>query len=89
MEPEEKKLLEKTYRLVDKNNEMLHRIRRSQNRRSFFNILRWVIIIGISFGIFYFLQPYVDAMKEFIENTKSFVDDTGSTINQIKDFLPN
>ncbi len=77
MDPEDKKLLEKVYELAEENNEMLRKIRSIQNRQFIFQIIRWVLIIGISIGAFYFLQPYVDNFQYFLE-------DTSDTIDQIK-----
>jgi len=77
MDPEDKKLLEKVYELAEENNEMLRKVRAVQKRAFFFQIVRWVFIIGIAIGAFYFLQPYVDNFQYFLE-------DTSDTIDQIK-----
>jgi hypothetical protein len=79
MEPEDKKMLEKIYELVEENNEMLLKVRSVQKKQFLFQIIRWTLIIGISIGAFYFLQPFVDNLQYFIE-------DTGATINKIKNF---
>jgi hypothetical protein len=79
MEPEDKKMLEKIYELAEENNEMLHKVRSVQKRQYLFQIIRWALIIGISIGAFYFLQPYVDNFQYFLE-------DTSETIEKIKNF---
>lgn len=79
MDPEDKKLLEKVYQLAEENNEMLHKVRSVQKRTFLFQIIRWTLIIGISIGAFYFLQPYVDNFQYFLE-------DTSATIDKIKNF---
>jgi hypothetical protein len=79
MDPEDKKLLEKVYELAEENNEMLRKVRAVQKRAFFFQIVRWVFIIGIAIGAFYFLQPYVDNFQYFLENTSD-------TIDKIKNF---
>jgi len=81
MNPEEKQLLQVTYELAEQNNKMLKHIRRSQKVASFLRFIYWVIIIGIGVGSFYFLQPYVD-------NITNFIKDTGATFNNIKNILP-
>lgn len=81
MEPEDKKLLESTYKLSEENNKMLRHIRRSQKIAVFMRLLYWVVIIGISVGIFYFLQPYADRVQEFFKSA-------GDTVNQFKNILP-
>ncbi len=62
MNPEEKELLEKTYEMVEENNHILKSIRRANRWSAFFRIFYWIIIIGASIGVFYFLQPYVDTV---------------------------
>ncbi|HEY9584876.1 MAG TPA: hypothetical protein VJI33_04930 [Candidatus Paceibacterota bacterium] len=63
MTPEEKKLLEKVASQVDENNGILRGIRRTQRMNTVMKILYWVLIIGLSLGAFYFIQPYVDMLK--------------------------
>ena len=77
MDPESKELLQNTFKLVEENNQMLHKIRRAQKIASFMRTLYWLIIIGISIGAFYFLQPYVAQIEKFAK-------DSGVTINQLK-----
>ncbi len=62
MTPEERSLLERTHHLVQENNEILHKMRRSHRLGLVLRIFYWVIIIGISFGAFYLIQPYIDAI---------------------------
>lgn len=82
MDPEDKKLLEKVYELAEENNEMLRRVRTVQKRQYLFQIIRWVLIIGISIGAFYFLQPYVDNFQYFLEDTSDTID----KIKNLKNF---
>lgn len=79
MEPEDKKMLEKIYELTEENNEIIRKVRSTQKRVFLFQIIRWFLIIGISIGAFYFLQPYVDNFQYFLE-------DTSATIDRIKNF---
>ncbi len=81
MDPESKKLLQDTFTLAEDNNKMLHTIRRGQKWTSFLRVVYWIIIIGVSIGAFYFLQPYVDQMKGLIDTTQK-------TLNQYKN-LPS
>ncbi|MFA7285749.1 MAG: hypothetical protein WC011_02790 [Candidatus Paceibacterota bacterium] len=74
MDSEDKKLLEKVYELAEENNEMLHKVRSVQKRAFLFQIIRWTVIIGISIGAFYFLQPYVDNFQYFLEDTSDTID---------------
>ena len=71
MTPEERQMLAQTLQVVEENNKMLHRMRRIQKLASFMSFLRWVVIIGVSIGAFYFLQPYVERMQNFMQSTNN------------------
>jgi hypothetical protein len=60
MDPESKKLLEETLELEQENNEILHSMKRSMTWARVMSVVYWLIIIGISIGAFYFIQPYID-----------------------------
>jgi hypothetical protein len=66
MTPEEKALLESTHTLVKENNEMLQGIARRGKISFTFRAIYWTVIILISLGALYFLQPYVDAIQKFM-----------------------
>ena len=75
MTPEEKALLEETAKLARENNKILRGIRRSNRLSAFFRIIYWAVIIGSAFGAYYFLQPYVNALvnnlQQNIESVKN------------------
>ena len=56
-----KVLLERTVALVEENNMILRKMHRRMKWGSFFHILYWVLIIGITLGSYYFLQPYLES----------------------------
>ena len=60
MDEEYKKLLEENLRVSRENNSLLLKVRSVQRWASVTRILYWVVLIGISFGAFYFLQPYIE-----------------------------
>ena len=77
---ESKKLLENTLALVEENNQMLRGIRRSQRIASFMSLLYWLVIIGVTFGGLYLLQPYIDKMVNLynsISNTEQKLNTSG------------
>lgn len=63
MNEEERKLLEKLASQVEENNSILRSMRRTQRMGTTFRVLYWVLIIGLSFGAFYFIQPYINMLK--------------------------
>jgi hypothetical protein len=60
MPPEEKELLEKSVSLAEDNNKILRSMRNSMRWGRIMTVVYWILIIGISVGAFYFLQPYID-----------------------------
>ena len=59
MTPEERSLLESTYKLAEENNKILRSLRRSARLGTIMRILYWVAIMGVSVGALYFIQPYL------------------------------
>lgn len=68
MDPESKKLLEKTLALAEENNKLLVKVRGAQKRLMFWRIAKYVLIIGFTLGAFYFLEPYIDSTKNFYQS---------------------
>lgn len=66
MDQEEKEILRETFELTKENNKMLRKVRRVQKFQAFWNVLKILVIIGIAFGIFIYLEPYMEkAMNVF------------------------
>ncbi len=83
MNPFEKELLQKTHDLSQENNKILRGIRRSNRWGSFFHLLYWVIIIGISVGAFYYIQPYVDTLLKTYKTLQTGIDNVTSLTNKL------
>lgn len=62
MTPEERSLLERTLSLAQENNKMLHKIRNSARISSLLRLFYWIIVLGLSFGSYYLIQPYIDQL---------------------------
>lgn len=87
MSPEEKSLLERTYKMAEENNTILKSLRRSARWNTVFKVFYWVIIIGLSLGAYYLIQPYLEAMFDLYGKVTG---DTGSVQNvtsQLNDLL--
>jgi len=68
MTPEERGLLEETYRLTQENSELLQKLYKSQRTSTYLKIAYWVVIVALSFGAYYLIQPYVDTLKGSIND---------------------
>jgi hypothetical protein len=62
MDQEVKQLLEENLRLSKENNVLLLKIRSVQRWAQITRVLYWVVIIGVSFGAFYYVQPFLGNM---------------------------
>lgn len=81
MSPEEKQLLEKTFILVEENNKILRKINRAVALSIAWKAFYWLAIIGLSFGAYYFIQPYIDTLKGALSDIGSSAGDLNSLIN--------
>ena len=77
MDPETKKLLEKTFDLAEENNKILRSIKRGQRLASFMRLVYWAVLIGAGVWSFYLLEPFIDQVK-------GMFDASSEAINQIK-----
>jgi len=60
--PEQEKDLKEALRLSKENNEILRKMRRSMLWNRVFKIVYLVIILGVTFGAYYFVQPYLEGV---------------------------
>ena len=68
MDQDEKELLERTARLAEENNKMLHSLYGSMRINRAIRIIYWILIIAVSVGSFYFLEPYLRTFESFYDN---------------------
>lgn len=85
MDPEIKELLQANLKLSEENNELLKKVRGFQRWSQITKVLYWFIIIGIAFGAFYFVQPYLGGMINLYSGGVSDI----SSIKGVKDALSN
>jgi hypothetical protein len=83
MNPNEKELLEKTYEMSKENNHILRGIRSSNRWATIFKIFYWVIIIGVSVGAFYYIQPYIDIATKTYKSVQGDLGSVKSLINNL------
>ena len=58
MTPEEREILRRVEVLAEENNDLLRKMVRRSRIGTTFRILYWLVIIALSFGTDYYLQPY-------------------------------
>ncbi|MBU1046426.1 hypothetical protein KKH36_01430 [Patescibacteria group bacterium] len=64
MDLEDKKIIRENLEIAKENQQMIKKMRRSMFLSSLTRVIYWVIIIGASFGAYYFFQPYLDMAKD-------------------------
>lgn len=85
MDSESKKLLEETLKLAKENNKMLHSVRKVQKLYTFWSAFKVIVIVGIAFGSFYFLGPFVNKFIDIWNNISGSQQKLQG--NPVQDFL--
>jgi hypothetical protein len=71
MSPEERSLLERTYKMAEENNTILRSIRRSNRFGLVMRLFYWALIIAASYGAYYFIQPYVNTVLSLYDQVQN------------------
>ena len=87
MTPEEKMLLERTAKLAQENNDLLHKLNRRAKLGTAIKVLYWTVIIGLSFGAFYFIQPYLDFLSGVGGSSPGSGNSSSSFSQELQDLL--
>ena len=87
MTPEEKALLIKTAETVKENNTMLRKMRRGARLRAALHAFYWIAIIGLSFGAYYFVEPYIQDLLGVYQELRGNVDAAKDSIGDFGKLL--
>ncbi len=60
---ESKQLLKHVLELTEENNRILHKVRGVQRRGAVWRALKYLVIVTVALGSFYFLEPYINQVK--------------------------
>ncbi len=63
MSKTDRELLEEVAEVVNENNTILRQMRSHARWRNLFSLIKWLVIIGVTVGAYYYLEPYI---KELI-----------------------
>ena len=61
---EMREMLEQNIKLLEQNNRILRKMQRSLRNSMILRMFYWLVIIGSMFGIYYYLQPFVDNISD-------------------------
>jgi len=84
IEPELKDLLQKNLEASQESLVILKKMRKTQVWGGVVTFIKWAVIIGVSFGAYYFIEPYLNQMLDMysqINETVSGVQKIGDSIN--------
>ena len=83
-----KELVNINLELTKENNKMLKKIRGVQKKSYFFALLRWLIVLGLAFGAYYYIQPYLNKVLQVYNSIPNFgnfdIKNLEGIINSIK-----
>lgn len=67
-----KTLIEADLELSKENNKLLKKIRGLQKRGAAFTYVRWLLVIAVAFGAYYYIQPYLAKITQFYNSIPNF-----------------
>ena len=65
--------------MVKENRRMIRSVYRSVRLNSLISVIKWVIIIAVTVGSLYILQPYIDFVKQTYQTFGGFVSHMSTT----------
>lgn len=68
-----KKLLEENLKVSKESLSILKKIQRARTVGVVFKVIKWVIIIGLSVGFYYYIEPYIKDYTGIFKNIDSFI----------------
>ena len=79
-------MLRETRDLTRQNNDLLKKIRRVQKIGQITRMFYWILIIGVTFGAFYFIQPYIKTVTNLYGGNANSISDFESSLSEVKYF---
>lgn len=85
MEPEMKQKIDELFELTKENNKILRKMRSSQKWASITRLFYWLVIIGISIGAYYYVEPYLKQVLSLYSQSKATLDKVQNLGNSLPD----
>jgi hypothetical protein len=79
MNPEERETLRRVALLAEENNVLIKKMRRNAHISVAFRAAYWIIFLGVSFGAYYFIQPYVERIMPILNTAITEINSASST----------
>ena len=68
-----KKLLEENLQVSRESLSILKKIQRARTFSMVFKVIKWIIIISLSVGLYYYIEPYVRDYTGIFKSINSFI----------------
>ncbi len=85
MDQELKNLLAENLKLNQENNGLLKKIYNIERWRQITRALYWVVIIGVTFGAFYYIKPFLNNMLNIYSGGVSGMDNIGQITKNLSE----
>lgn len=80
---DQEKQLQEILELSRENNHLLKGVHRRARWGMFFWILRWAIVVGILFGAYYYVEPYVEKATSTYRKTTDTIKNLQSSADKV------
>ena len=80
-----KEQVQENRRLIEENNKILKKISRNLAISTWIKIAYWVVILGVAFGSYYLIQPYLDAITGTYNDVRDGVNSAQQFNEKAKD----
>ncbi len=80
--------LDELLELTRENNKILRSMRRAQRWAAVMRVIYWIILIGVSVGAFYFLQPYLKQVTDLYNNSRGALGNFTTLLNNFSSSTP-
>lgn len=83
MSPEERVLIERVLEVTEQNNKMLKLLYRASVMGRIIKTIYWFVIIALTVGSYYVLQPYLDLLKTSYSNLTEQAGNISETLQSV------
>ena len=80
-----KQKIDELFELTKENNKILRKMRSSQKWASITRLFYWLVIIGISIGAYYYVEPYLKQVLSLYSQSKATLDKVQNLGNSLPD----
>lgn len=87
MNPEQEKQLSEALDLARENNDILRKMKRSMFWARVLRLSYFAIILGVSFGAYYFIQPYLEGVLGTYSSLLGGVESAGDSLPSMGQLL--